>query len=146
MLRWGLLALVSSCAPAPVYAWDGSSASEHYGTRIEKLEEIVTEQPRVEIEGTNDATGFWSIELFPADAHYMDVEIRNDFTLPSQVPERIVFNMGERSLIVMLNPKGGDIPDSYEIIPPAGYVAIPSTITLDEGEIGVVEIHLAAMS
>jgi hypothetical protein len=62
--------------------------------------------------------GLTPVDRYPADFH---VDLTNGFTV------RVVIMQGS-----------GNAPDSIVVIPPAGYIAIPEMLTLEEHETGSV--------
>ena len=44
-------------------------------------------------------------------------------------------------ITVIANAEPGDNPDTFSVIPPEGFYTIPADITLQENELGVIEIH-----
>jgi hypothetical protein len=70
--------------------------------------------------------GLTSSMHYPAD-FYRD--LTNGFTV------RVVIMQGM-----------GNAPDTMAVIPPAGYVAIPESVTVEEHEIGVIHVYLEGLS
>lgn len=60
--------------------------------------------------------------------------IKNRLAPSVKQHEEYHFIVNEEVVIIVTDMGEGNAPDTFEILPPDGYVALPTTITLEEGE------------
>jgi hypothetical protein len=75
------------------------------------------------------------ITLTPGQAHVARITCQNRLTSGASYNEGAL-DAGGLIVGLTINHGPGDIPDTFTITPPDGYVAIPSTLILDENTDG----------
>jgi len=81
------------------------------------------------------------VEIIDSDEHFADVNFSN-IIVPSGAAEDITFeNIQGLPVKVLIKYGAGDNPDIMAVIPPAGFVAVPQELSVEEDTIGVIEIH-----
>lgn len=89
----------------------------------------------------------WSstyVEITESETHAFDVTFHNTMIYlgkPCPANESVVLSVPEGEFLISISMDCGLSPDVMTVIPPIGYVAIPSQITVEEHDIGVIEIH-----
>jgi hypothetical protein len=50
------------------------------------------------------------------------------------------------TVAIRIDARQGDVPDTMTVTPPLGFIAVPESITVDEGGAGVIHIYEEGMS
>lgn len=84
------------------------------------------------------------IETFPGEGmgHVASLSYRNEMNWGANNLTRVLVEGVE--ITVTVNDAGGDAPDTITISVPDGFIAIPSSLTVGEGETGNAEIFEAS--
>lgn len=82
-----------------------------------------------------------SVTLEPREDYYADVVFQNRLASGILTADEVIFYVEEGTVHVIMTPGDGDIPDVMTVVPPAGYYTIPKEITVEEDEIGIIQIH-----
>ncbi|MBP1805867.1 hypothetical protein [Rubellimicrobium aerolatum] len=86
------------------------------------------------------------VELSPGEDHPADVVFTNRLTHGNSIQMDFVLEIdGMRVGVAVVNGVG-EAPDVVTVRPPAGFVAEPATIEVDEGEVGRIRILPALLS
>jgi len=72
--------------------------------------------------------------------HFADVTIHNRLVFADTTHTRYDFQIKGEVVIVVPEPRSGNDPDTFTVIPPDGYIAVPDRVTLEEGENAVIKI------
>lgn len=93
-----------------------------------------------------DGVGPYSILVtpHPEDSdHLATVTFQNRIVEAVRVPDEYTFLVGEDQTIIqiLMDDGAGELPDTMTVIPPDGYFSIPPEVTVDEDEIGIIEIY-----
>lgn len=87
-----------------------------------------------------------TLTFVPREEHYADIEFFNVLTNINFVHETVNFIRPDgRVVTVIFQMQDGDAPDLFTVIPPPGYVAIPTEMEVEENSLGVIEIHEATL-
>ena len=70
-----------------------------------------------------------------------EVVYKNTLTVPSKPIESYTLTYNGLAVIVNISYGNGRVSEILEVIPPNGYVAIPSKIDVQDDEIGIVYIY-----
>jgi len=73
------------------------------------------------------------------------VTFRNELTTGQRDFNVLLTDAGVTVLVLVLQ-ESGDAPDRIVVQPPAGYIAVPSSIIVNEGDSGVIRITPEGMS
>ena len=72
----------------------------------------------------------------------VDVVFHNDLTSAADFPREFSFDLTEGITIQVIILHGaGNTPDMMIVIPPAGYVAVPEQVTVEEKDAGIISIY-----
>lgn len=90
--------------------------------------------------------GPYTIVVTPGEGFLATVTVQNRLARAVEIPEQIFFiydhpEYGRVMITVIADAEPGDNPDTFSVIPPEGFYTIPESITLDENELGFIEIH-----
>ena len=75
------------------------------------------------------------------NTHYMTVVFDNRLVYAPHTPWQYTFQIDGHEIIVIMAFGSGDAPDLMTVIPPQGYIAIPTEISVEEDAHGIIEIH-----
>ena len=76
-------------------------------------------------------------------AHIASFDVRNQLT-PMGTPETATLTLGPLNVGVVVAHRAGSEPDTVALRVPKGFVAIPATLDLQEGEAGTISIFILA--
>jgi hypothetical protein len=79
------------------------------------------------------------------DFHWADVIFKNRLAYGPATPTEYHFEFDGKVVYVYFQGGNGDVPDTLSVIPPDGYIAIPSEITVEENEEGLIQIFPALL-
>ena len=72
----------------------------------------------------------------------VDVVFHNDLTSAADFPREFSFDLTEGITVqVVILHGAGNTPDMMIVIPPAGYVAVPEQVTVEEKDAGIISIY-----
>jgi hypothetical protein len=72
----------------------------------------------------------------------VDVVFHNDLTSAADFPREFSFDLTEGITVQVIILHGaGNTPDMMVVIPPAGYVAVPEQVTVEEYDAGIISIY-----
>ena len=86
------------------------------------------------------------VSLEPAEDHPADLLFVNELTLGNPLQMFFVLSINGLRVDVEVSNGAGDEPDVITVYPPAGFVAVPESIEVDEGSTGQIAIHHALLS
>ena len=86
------------------------------------------------------------VSLEPAEDHPADLLFVNELTLGNPLQMFFVLSINGLRVDVEVSNGAGDEPDVITVYPPAGFVAVPESIEVDEGSTGRIAIHHALLS
>ncbi|WP_210527831.1 hypothetical protein [Rubellimicrobium arenae] len=86
------------------------------------------------------------VALRPAQGHPADVVFINRLTHGNSIDMIFVLEIDGLSVDVEVNNGVGEQPDIITVTAPPGFIAVPSTIEVREGETGRIQIHQALLS
>lgn len=77
-----------------------------------------------------------TITLVPIqeDTGWAVVRFHNSLVRGHEIPREFRFTHDDKVVIVFLDSKAGDLPDTITVIPPDGYLAVPNEIAVEEDE------------
>jgi hypothetical protein len=80
-----------------------------------------------------------TMSIVPSTTHEADVIFENTITNIS--PKLIIFVFNDLKYFIEVAYGSGDIPDTFRVIPPAGFYTIPNELIVNDGTTGIIEIH-----
>lgn len=86
------------------------------------------------------------VQLVPADTHPADLLFFNELTHGN--PLEMIFALEIDGLVVDVEVMNGvgEAPDIITVLPPPGFIAVPESIEVHEGQTGRIEIQYALLS
>jgi hypothetical protein len=87
-----------------------------------------------------------SVQLVPAEDHPADILFVNRLTHGNALEMAFVLEIEGLTVDVEVSNGIGEQPDIVVVRPPPGFVAVPSTIKVEEGETGLIQILPALLS
>lgn len=144
-----VIALSYGCHPAPAQeVQDGHPGYAKEVPVYPKDVPLDTEEDSYAVRSVSRETRYFSVTVSDAGpSHYADVVFQNELTHDYYVHNTINFTRPDGLIITVIFDMGdGSAPDVMVVVPPPGYIAIPEEVSVEEGAVGIIEIHAATYS
>lgn len=151
MFRWLALFLMVSCSPAYAGGHDSYPGDMGEGSTFPCCDPnpetfMGSEDNAFNVGSTNADKGETPMHISvvrppEGELHFADVHIHNRLVFAFFQHDRYDFVIKDEIVTIIGEPRSGDEPDTFTVLPPAGYIAIPNSVTLDEGANAIIKIY-----